>query len=500
VGRFVTIPILQYDEKPIYCSLNCFQKYIKKVPGKCFYAYIRESYREGIKAMNVKLLGEMRTEAEEIFRHSLKAVDPYQAVKRFVRVEGNLLILGGEGSSAAAFNLDGYDRFFIVGGGKATAPMARALEDLLGEKIYKGLIIVKYGFAEKLNFIEVVEAGHPIPDQNGVKGTKGLLHFLESAKERDLVFSLISGGGSALLTQPVGNITLEEKQEITRVLLECGASIDEMNTVRKHLSSVKGGQMARIAYPATVINLMLSDVVGDRLDVIASGPFTPDSTQFKDAQNILKKYDLKEIPATVLEHLEMGVLGQIAETPKQNDMVFKNVHHFIVGSNIQALEAAGKRAEAYGYRSMILSSMIEGETKDVARVHVAIAKEILKTGQPFPPPACIISGGETTVTIRGSGIGGRNQEFCLAAAIDLEGAPPNVVILSGGSDGNDGPTDAAGAIVDSHTVIHGKGKEMDASLYLRNNDAYSFFEKTGSLLITGPTKTNVMDIRIMLVR
>jgi glycerate 2-kinase len=258
--------------------------------------------------------------------------------------------------------------------------------------------------------------------------------------------------------------------------------------------------MARIAYPATVVNLVLSDVVGDRLDVIASGPFAPDGSRFKDAQDILKKYDLRGIPGTVLKHLELGSLGQIAETPKQNDIVFGNVHHFIVGSNIQALEAASKRAEAYGYKSMILSSMIEGETKDVARVHVAIAKEILKTGQPVPPPACIISGGETTVTIRGSGLGGRNQEFCLAAAIDLEGVPPSVVMLSGGSDGNDGPTDAAGAIVDAHTVIHGRGKGMDASLYLRNNDAYPFFEKTGSLLITGPTKTNVMDIRIVLVR
>lgn len=450
--------------------------------------------------MNEKLLREMRTEAEEIFRHSLKAVDPYQAVKRFVRMEGNRLILGGERSSAAVFNLDGYDRLLIVGGGKATAPMARALEDMLGERIHKGLIIVKYGFAEKLKFIEVVEAGHPIPDQNGIKGTKRILRFMENARERDLVFSLISGGGSALLTQPVGNITLSEKQELTRLLLACGASIDEMNTVRKHLSSVKGGQMARIAYPATVVNLMLSDVVGDRLDVIASGPFAPDSSQFKDAQDILQKYDLKEIPASILKHLELGVLGQIAETPKQNDIVFRNVHHFIVGSNIQALEAAGKRAEAYGYKSMILSSMIEGETKDAARVHVAVAKEILKTGQPVPPPACIISGGETTVTIRGSGTGGRNQEFCLAAAIDLEGLPPKVVILSGGSDGNDGPTDAAGAIVDSLTVAQGKDKEMDASLYLRNNDAYPFFDKTGSLLITGPTKTNVMDIRLVLIR
>ncbi|MDY6972877.1 MAG: DUF4147 domain-containing protein [Thermodesulfobacteriota bacterium] len=315
-----------------------------------------------------------------------------------------------------------------------------------------------------------------------------------------LVFSLISGGGSALLPCPAGDITLSEKQELTRVLLACGASINEINAVRKHISSTKGGQMARAAAPATTVNLMLSDVVGDRIDVIASGPFTPDSSTFEQAWSILGKYDLGDIPATIRDYLRAGLEGQIRETPKTNDPIFKRVFNFVVGSNMIALEAAGRKAMDLGYETLILSSVVEGETREVALVHSAIAKEILKTGRPVPPPACIISGGETTVTIRGNGLGGRNQEFCLAAALDLSGLPPRVVVLSGGTDGNDGPTDAAGAVVDPLSVRRGKDSGMEAADVLDNNDAYRFLEKTKDLLITGPTNTNVMDVRLVLVR
>jgi glycerate 2-kinase len=450
--------------------------------------------------MNEELLKRMRTEASEIFQCCLKAVDPYQAVKSYVRVEDDRLKVGGKGQPAVDFDLPKYDRISLIGGGKATAPMAMAIEDLLGRTISKGMINVKYGFTEKLGITEITEAGHPLPDLKGVEGTRKILDFLEKADGKDLIFSLISGGGSALLPQPAGDITLEEKQELTRSLLECGASIDEINAVRKHISSSKGGQMARVSFPATIVNLMLSDVVGDKMDVIASGPFVPDKSTFKEAWDILEKYGLKDIPGTIQEHLKAGLKGRIPETPKDNESVFENVFNFVVGSNIIALEAARDKAEKTGYQTLILSSMLEGETREVARVHAAIAKEIVKTGHPISSPACIISGGETTVTIHGDGLGGRNQEFCLSAALDLLELPPRVVILSGGSDGNDGPTEAAGAMADPYTVWRGKELGMKAIDFLINNDAYHFFKKTNDLLMTGPTNTNVMDVRLVLVR
>ena len=446
-----------------------------------------------------KELETVRSDAKEIFAGCLTAVDPYKAVKRFVHVQGDRLIVGMEGGPETELDLAEFDRISLVGAGKATAPMAAAIEELFGERIQKGLINVKYGFTRELAFTEITEAGHPVPDENGVKGTGKILDFLQSAGEKDLIFSLISGGGSALLPFAVGNITLSDKQEITRELLACGASIDEINAVRKHISSSKGGQMAKAAFPATIINLMLSDVVGDKMDVIASGPFVPDSATFKDVWGIFNKYNLKNIPPVIHEHMKAGLNGQISETPKENDKIFNRVFNFIVGSNILALESASETAKKLGYETLILSSMVEGETREVARVHTAMAKEIVKTGRPIPAPACIISGGETTVTIRGDGLGGRNQEFCLAACMDLVELPPRVVILSGGTDGNDGPTDAAGALVDPFTVTRGKDSGMEAAEFLYRNDAYHFFEKTEDLLMTGPTNTNVMDVRLVLV-
>ena len=445
-------------------------------------------------------LKKMRSHGREIFDSCLEAVDPYGAVKRFVHVEGDRMILGMDRKSGRELDLKKYDRISLVGAGKATAPMARAIEALFGERIHKGIINLKYGFTEALAFTEISEAGHPVPDENGVKGTRKILEFLQKAGEKDLFFSLISGGGSALFCQPAGEITLSEKQQITKMLLACGASIDEMNAVRKHISLAKGGQMARAAAPATVVNLMLCDVVGDKMDVIASGPFVPDSATFKDVRDIFRKYDLKDLPAAISKYIEAGLKGQVPETPKAGDGIFKSVYNVIVGSNMLALEAAEEKAKELGYETLILSSMVEGETREVARVHTAMAKEILKTGRPIPPPACIISGGETTVTIRGKGFGGRNQEFCLAAALDLVGLPPRVVILSGGTDGNDGPTDAAGGIVDPLSVSRGNDAGLAAAEYLTNNDAYHFLEKTNDLLITGPTNTNVMDARLVLVR
>jgi len=446
------------------------------------------------------MLEQMRTHAEDIFRSSVAAVDPYEAVKRFVRVEGDILHLGHEGREIHKIDLRTFGRILVVGGGKASAPMAKAVEDIFGSRIQGGVINVKYGFTRVLSRIEIIEAGHPIPDEKGVLGTQKIIRLLKNCGENDLIFSLISGGGSALLPQPAGEISLEEKQVITRMLIECGASIDEINALRKHISSSKGGQMARAAFPATTVNLMLSDVVGDRMDVIASGPFVPDTSTYRDVQDVLEKYKLTDIPPAVEKHLRAGLEGRLSETPKEGDLVFERVHNRIVGSNMIALQAAGKKAEALGYRTVILSSMVEGETREVARVHTAIAREILRTGNPVSPPACIISGGETTVTIRGSGLGGRNQEFCLAAAMDLDGVAPRVVVLSGGTDGNDGPTDAAGGVVDPTTLARAREAGMKAMDFLNNNDAYHFLEKTGDLLMTGPTNTNVMDVRLILVR
>jgi len=448
--------------------------------------------------MDEKLLKKMCIEAREIFLSSLEAVDPYAAVKHSVRIAGNKLILGAEKQDTTELDLTKYDRVFLVGGGKATAPMARAVEDLFGRKIHKGIINVKYGYTEELSLTRIIEAGHPLPDSNGVEGTKRIIALLKKCGKKDLIFSLISGGGSALLPLPAGDITLSEKLKITSSLMACGATIDEINAVRKHISSVKGGQMAKAAYPATTINLILSDVVGNKMDVIASGPFVPDSSTFNDAWEILKKYNLKNIPATILAHLKAGMKGQVSETPKADEPFFSSVHSLIVASNTLALKAASKKARELGYKTMILSSMIEGDTTHVAHVHSAIAREIIQTGNPIPSPACILSGGETTVTIKGKGLGGRNQEFALVAAMDIAEAE-NIVILSGDSDGTDGPTDAAGAIADATTLSRAMNMGLNPSHFLANNDSYHFFQKLGDLLITGPTNTNVMDLRIMLV-
>ncbi|MEE8423531.1 MAG: DUF4147 domain-containing protein, partial [Thermodesulfobacteriota bacterium] len=308
-----------------------------------------------------------------------------------------------------------------------------------------------------------------------------------------------SGGGSALMIAPAEGVTLQEKQELTRHLLECGASIDEINTLRKHVSAIKGGRLAKAAYPSTVICLILSDVVGDDLSTIASGPTYPDGTTFSGCLDILERYGIKEkISKTIIAYLEMGCGNQEEETLKRGNPALERTENIIVGSNIQALQSAKAKAETLGFNTLILSSSIEGETKDVAKVHAAIVKEIIATENPIKRPACILSGGETTVKIQGTGKGGRNQEFALVAATEIEGIK-GVTILCAGTDGNDGPTDAAGAIVDGDSISRALKKGLKARAFLDNNDSYSFFSIQGDLFKTGPTKTNVMDLRILLV-
>jgi hydroxypyruvate reductase len=324
-----------------------------------------------------------------------------------------------------------------------------------------------------------------------MRGAGRIAELARQAGSRDLLICVISGGASALLPLPVPPVSLEHKQRLTQLLLECGANIHEINCLRKHLSQIKGGQLARLAYPATLITLMLSDVIGDDLDVIGSGPTVPDRSTFLEAAAILDKYKLwKKIPREIATRIRRGE----GKTPKPGDPVFAHVQNLIVGSNRLAVDAAARKARELGYRTLVLSTYIDGETREIAKMHAAIAKEILATGHPIRPPACIISGGETTVTIRGTGLGGRNQEFVLAAAIEIAGLK-GVTVLSAGTDGTDGPTDAAGAIATGETVRN----NPDATKYLSENDSYHFFDSLGDLIKTGSTGTNVMDIRLLLL-
>jgi hydroxypyruvate reductase len=446
--------------------------------------------------MNIKLekISTMRNDATSIFYNALKAVEPKAAVKRYCKLEDEILFIGH-----FRYDLNQYKNLFVIGAGKATAPMAAAMEEILGKRISSGIIIVKYDHRADLSTIKMIEAGHPLPDKNGQHGAESILDLIKNSGKNDLVLCLISGGGSALMPLPFHGITLKDKQDINKVLLSCGATIHEINAIRKHISLIKGGRLAQVTYPATLLSLILSDVVGDDLDVIASGPSVSDSSTFAHCLKIFQKYKIQtRVPKAIINHIESGISGNVPETPKEGDPVFARTQNLIIGSNIESLMSAKQKAESLGYNVLVLSSMIEGETRHVAHVHGAIAKEIIKTGNPISTPACILSGGETTVTLTGRGLGGRNQEFSLAAATDISG-DHNIVILSAGTDGTDGPTEAAGAFCDSSTLKRAGEMGLDHLFSLANNDAYNFFNKLGDLFITGPTNTNVMDLRILLV-
>jgi glycerate 2-kinase len=421
----------------------------------------------------------LRKQALAIFKAALAAADPAGAVTRYLRRR----------------DFSRYRRIYVIGAGKAGASMAQAAERVLGRRITAGLVNVKYGHRAKVKRVELNECGHPVPDEQGVAGARRIAEIATAAQKDDLVLCLISGGGSALLPFPAPPVTLAEKQEVTKLLLNCGANIHEINAVRKHISAIKGGQLARLAFPATVEALLLSDVIGDDLDVIGSGPTAPDASTFGSAAAILERFDIFDrVPPAVRDRLEQGMRGELPETPKPADPIFARVRNTIVGGNRLALEAAARHARSLGFRTLILASGIQGETREVARMHAAIAREIVESGRPLKPPACIITGGETTVTIRGEGLGGRNQEFVLAAALDIAGLR-DTVVLSAGTDGTDGPTEAAGAVADGGTLA----RKPEARRYLDTNDSYHYFEALGDLLVTGPTNTNVMDVRIMLV-
>ena len=423
----------------------------------------------------------MKKHALQVFRAALDAAEPQQAVLRHVRFDGRTLIAG-----TARYRLDRIERIFVVGAGKASAAMASAIERLLGRRVTRGFVNVPDGVSARVHRIKLHAARHPLPDERGIEGAREIRAIAEDAGERDLVICMISGGASALLPAPVAGLSLDHKQAITRILLKGGATIHELNTVRKHLSTIKGGQLAALAYPARMLTLILSDVIGDDLDVIGSGPTVGDRTTIADARDVLQKYGID--PPAVL-----------VETPKPGDARLSFVQNLVVGSNRIAIDAAAKKARELGYRPFVLSTFIEGETRDIASMHAANAKEILASNRPVRRPACILSGGETTCTVRGSGMGGRNQEFVLAAAIALGNVAKDVTIFSAGTDGLDGPTDAAGAIADRHTLKRAAELGLDPRVLLANNDSYRFFEPLNALVKTGPTGTNVMDVRAILI-
>lgn len=412
-----------------------------------------------------------RSLALDVLHAALRAVDPAEAVRRYVTLAGETLRIG-----AQSYDLARIEHIYVVGAGKAGATMASAIESILGGRLSAGWVNTKYGHrlassaASHGARLVVHEAGHPVPDQSGVQGTQEIMALLEKAGPRDLVICLISGGGSALMLAPAPGLTLADKQAVTKLMLACGATINELNCVRKHLSAIKGGQLARLAHPARVATLILSDVVGNPLDVIASGPTVPDSTSFADAWALLAGYGLTEkLPPAVRTRLEQGRSGKIADTPKAGDPIFANIYNVIIGSNDLAARAAVERAQALGMNAMLLSTYVEGEAREVARVFSGVVREIAASGQPLPRPACIVAGGETTVTLRGKGLGGRNQELALAAAVKLAGLD-NVTIIACGTDGTDGPTDAAGAIADEMTLARARALGLDAADYLADND------------------------------
>ena len=439
---------------------------------------------------------EARRIALDVIEKVMESVDPKKLIHSKVKVSDEKLTIDNE-----VFNLRSFKRIFVVGGGKASGYMAEAIEEILGERISDGIIVVPHGTSNKFKtrIVRIHEASHPIPDQSSIEGAKKIIELIEEAEESDLVICLISGGGSSLMAYPREEITLEDKRKITEILLKCGATINEINTVRKHLSKFKGGQLARSVYPATLISLLLSDVIGDPLDVIASGPTAPDPTTFKDAIAVLKKYNIWDItPQSIRKLLLNGEKGLIQETPKVSDPCFKKTYNFIIGNNRVACLSATNELKERGLNTLLLTSYAEGEARDIGLLISAIAKEILSSGNPIPRPAGLVIGGESTVTVTGKGIGGRNQEIALSSALKISGLK-GVVVASFSTDGIDGPTDAAGAIVDGATLTRSKAIKLDAEGYLRDNNSYNFFASIKDLIYTGPTGTNVNDITILIV-
>ncbi len=440
------------------------------------------------------MLDSLRASAHAIFRAALSAADPRAAVHRALVRDGDTLRV-----AARAYDLKSVRHLYVIGFGKASAAMAQAVEEILGDRIARGAINTQYAHALPLTRSEITEAGHPLPDENSLRGTEKILAILRDATPDDLILCLISGGGSALLELPVAGVSLDDLRATTDALLRAGATINELNALRKHLSQVKGGQLARRANGAPIVALILSDVIGSPLDTIASGPTAPDSTTFADALRVIEQRGVRDgLPASIRAYLQRGVRGETPDTPAAGDALFARVQNVVIVDNALACDAATRAARALGFNTLLLSTYVQGEAREIAKLLAAIAKEIAQTDRPVARPACVIAGGETTVTVRGNGKGGRNQELVLAAALEIAGIE-NAVVFSAGTDGTDGPTDAAGALADGKTIARAAAMGMDARAYLANNDAYNFFKPLGDLIMTGPTNTNMNDVLGLLV-
>jgi len=439
----------------------------------------------------------LRSEAARVWTAALRAADPQSAVRKYVKRQGKVLQIKG-----SRLDLDKFRNIWVLGAGKAAAPMGQALEKMLGKYLTGGFLVTKYGHGLPMKKIEMMEAGHPLPDANSAAAATQILSLAKNLfGPDDLVFCVFSGGASSLVVSPAQGITLEDKLACTRLLLDAGASIHELNAVRKHLSSLKGGGLARLLAPMRVLSLILSDVVGDNAGTIASGPMSPDPTTFADCVDIFKRLELLDrIPPAIKMRFEHGMAGRIEETPKGSDPVFRLSETVIVGGNAQACAAAAQAAKRMGYSAMILTSRLEGDNEAAAKLHMSIAQEIVFQRRPLRRPACLISGGETTVKVAGSGMGGRNQEFVLHCVKPLAQLPAPCLVASLGTDGTDGPTDAAGAIADNTTLT--RSLSYGACFLgdsLKNNDSYEFFQRLSDLIVTGPTRTNVMDLHIVMV-
>lgn len=428
-----------------------------------------------------------------VLEAALAAVEPGEAVRRALSVEADELIVAGR-----PYPLASYRRALVVGAGKASAPMAAGVEDVVGHVLpITGSVTVRYGHSAPTRAVRIREASHPVPDQAGVEATQAIVELLEDTSAEDLVICVVSGGGSALLTLPADGISLEDLQRTTDALLRSGASINEINVVRKHLDTVKGGGLAGLAAPAQVITLVLSDVVGNPLDAIASGPTVPDTSTWADAGEVFDRYDLwARVPLPIAERVRAGVDGRLGDTPKPGAAMFAATQTVVVASNLLACQAAASAATRMGVRALVLTTYVQGEAREVGQVLAALLREVSASGHPLARPCLLVAGGETTVTVRGQGLGGRNQELALSAAFSLRGLP-DVLLASVGTDGNDGPTDAAGAIVDGTTLDRAAVLGLDPQKSLTQNDSYRFFDRLGDLIRTGPTNTNVNDLFLL---
>ncbi len=437
-----------------------------------------------------------RQEMVSVLEAALDAVDPFLAVQKALRRQGQELYVG-----ARRYDLDQVRRVLVLGAGKAGAPMAQGVEAVLGDLIADGIVVVKTDHSAPTETVRLLEASHPVPDTAGVEAGQAILALAHEAGENDLVIALLSGGGSALLVSPAQGLTLADKQGLSKALLASGASINEINVLRKHCSAVKGGQLARAVAPATLITLVLSDVIGSPLDVIASGPTVPDSSSWQDAWALVEKYDLaNQLPTAVTARLRAGLNGEIEDTPKPGDPLFAQAQTLVIADNGLAAQAALARAAELGFNTLLLSTFVEGEAADVAKVLAALGKEVRQSGRPIPAPACIVLGGETTVTLgTNPGQGGRNQELALSAALALREID-GITVVSLATDGTDGPTDSAGGMADGQTLARGVQAGLFALDHLRRHDAYPFLAATDDLLITGPTRTNVNDLMFVFVQ